>query len=1396
MEEHNELFQQFSDDPLFLKQITDSGPAITYVLDLEKNDFIYINISANDVSGNDKSYFFMQGRNIFREIVHPNDYERTMHYIQLLSKDDHAPALLEARLKIKDNYYRWFRFSDYIFKRNEYGKPSRSIGVAQDIHEAKLATQESEKLNNWFNSVLEQSPNGITALRAIRNRSGEITDLEYIFANRMALEAIQKPELTGTLFCKDLPSLRRTGLFDKYVHVIETGIPWEDEVYYNDEEGVEAWLHVSVSKLDDGCIASFFDVSERKRIEQQIIKQERQYHSLVENTPDVISRWDKNLRLIYANTAAEIKTGVSREALYGKTNIEMGQPAEISLPWMEKLKEVFETGGQITYESPFPTPYGSADFLYRIVPEKNADGEVETVLAIARDITEIKKSQKAIRDSADLLNGIMNAPNIGIAVFKTIRNNNGDIEDFRCEFVNRRTLDALGMNPAGMTFSEYGRDATEQIQYLKQAVETGEKVTYTLRFETGIGGWFILSVAPLGDDRVVQSWEDINELKRKEEEVITLKEELAQRAEDKYKTLFNSINEGFCIIEKLEGDGPVDLRFTEANPAFEIHTGTPGELVIGRTIREAFPQESEEWFSIYDEIVRTGKEVKFERGMDSQDRILELYAFRVNDDTARRVAIVFRDITDRKKAERKLKESKELMENITETIPDMISVQEYPSRKIIYFNRDAYRLSGLDIDEMKNMTVEERHALIHPDDEPGLRKHVDSLATLSHGEVATHEYRTRNKKNEWMWVHVRSKVFERDEQGKVISIVNVIQNITTQKEAEQELKDNHDLLQSIMDSSLNIVRVMKAVRDEDGNVVDFRYVIKKIRDINVTDRTGKLFSEVHPELMNSDLFKHFKAVVENGNRADFECCYEEDGVNRCFRVVVVKLGDGIASGAEDITARKNAELELKESKELLQSIIDSSLSTIRVMSAVRNEEGEIIDFRYVLKNNSIGHYTDSDRIGKLFSAVHPELMRSGMFLNFKNVVETGQRTEFEIQLEVGEGEVRWFRAVVVKLGDGIASASDDITDKKRREINSALISEIQDDLANASGEDEILQIAGSKIGRAMNFAYCLLVNVDEEGDGANPRYLWRQDGIPNLKGDFHISEFFTDEGMKLLKAGKTIVVNDVDNNPLVKSDAHHAIGAFSSIKVPFRRDGKWKYLVVANDSKPRNWRTDEVGLFQDFANRISVGIERIRAEAILRQAEETRRSQLENKVQQRSEELKKTKELLQSVSDAGNNLLGAFDIVYSANGNVEDFELLMCNKVTASVVGQKSDNLSGSRYSALFPASSKNGAFERIKKVVETGVPADFELWYCREETDWWFRCTVSKLNNMIILNGKDITELRKAEREQTKSRALLRQAEVLVEKIASGATVGEDDIQKMREIMHLPGDPRTSNSK
>jgi PAS domain S-box-containing protein len=142
-----------------------------------------------------------------------------------------------------------------------------------------------------------------------------------------------------------------------------------------------------------------------------------------------------------------------------------------------------------------------------------------------------------------------------------------------------------------------------------------------------------------------------------------------------------------------------------------------------------------------------------------------------------------------------LKESKDLLQNIAEIIPDIISVQGYPSRNVIYHNREAYSLSGLSAEDLSKMTIEERHKLVHPDDLPNMKKYVESLATMSDKDLATFEYRVKNKLKDWIWLRTRGKVFERDEKNNVISIVNVIQNISAEKEREQEIVKSLALLQ-------------------------------------------------------------------------------------------------------------------------------------------------------------------------------------------------------------------------------------------------------------------------------------------------------------------------------------------------------------------------------------------------------------------------------------------------------------------------------------------------------------------------------------------------------------------------------------------------------------------------
>ena len=91
-------------------------------------------------------------------------------------------------------------------------------------------------------------------------------------------------------------------------------------------------------------------------------------------------------------------------------------------------------------------------------------------------------------------------------------------------------------------------------------------------------------------------------------------------------------------------------------------------------------------------------------------------------------------------------------------------------------------------------TIEDRHKLVHPEDIGGLQKYADSFASLPDNEIKTVEYRVKNNLDEWIWLSARGKVFDRDENGNVISIVVVVQNINAQKKVEAEIAKHHNIL--------------------------------------------------------------------------------------------------------------------------------------------------------------------------------------------------------------------------------------------------------------------------------------------------------------------------------------------------------------------------------------------------------------------------------------------------------------------------------------------------------------------------------------------------------------------------------------------------------------------------
>ncbi|MGU3539247.1 ATP-binding protein [Methylobacterium sp. A54F] len=137
-------------------------------------------------------------------------------------------------------------------------------------------------------------------------------------------------------------------------------------------------------------------------------------------------------------------------------------------------------------------------------------------------------------------------------------------------------------------------------------------------------------------------------------------------SEARYRTLFEAIDEGFCIIEFLDGPhGPAsDYVHVEANPAYAHHAGIPN--VVGQRVRAMVPGEAAGWVELYGGVLRTGRPIRFERELVATGRHLELAAFRIEPASRRQVAVLFQDITARKRAETALQTLNETLEQQVE----------------------------------------------------------------------------------------------------------------------------------------------------------------------------------------------------------------------------------------------------------------------------------------------------------------------------------------------------------------------------------------------------------------------------------------------------------------------------------------------------------------------------------------------------------------------------------------------------------------------------------------------------------------------------------------------------------------------------------------------------------
>jgi PAS domain S-box-containing protein len=839
-------------------------------------------------------------------------------------QDPHKSRTLELQVYRKDGAPAWVE-ANVSFLHDSDGRPVGILGVSRDTtrrKQAALALRESEEK---YRRLVEDSLDGIVIARG----------LEVMFANRAVLEVLglqSEEEIIGRPFTDFVSPDYRELMVERGLARERVGsFPARYEFKGLRADGTEVDAEISAASIVyEGEVARqgiIRDITERKRIEEALRESEDRFRTLTDCAAAAVFIYC-GTRPLTVNAAMEELTGFTREEILAKRLWQFVHPDFQSL--VRERSRARQQGEQVPsrYEFKIVRKTGEerwVDFSAGIIEFQGGPAVVGT----AYDITERKQAEDALRQERDKAQQYLDIA--GVMFVAIDRDERVSLVNAKgCEVIGYEAQDIIGKNWFDTFLPGEVREEVRGIftQLMAGDIPPAEHYENPVLTRSGEERTIAWHNTVLRDEAgricgVLSSGEDITERKRAEEAL--------RESERRYRLLAENVSDVIWTAD-------LDLNLTYISPSIQQVSGfTVEELMSQVPLGTLTPESFERVRGIHANalVIELGQRpltgprtVEAEAcRKDGSTAWIEARVSFLRDSEGRPVGIlgISRDITERKRAEEALRESERRYRLLAENVSDVIWTADL-DLKPTYISPSAERMW----DVLPPASVERAKMAL-----------ADALAIEAEQHPLTKprtvEVEARRKDGSMMWSEAKV-TFLRDAEGRPVGILGVSRDITRRKRAEGALQESEAKFRTLAEAAPASIFIVRGTRfvyanpaaealtgymPEDASDMDFWEVIHPdFRDLVRERGLARQRGEDVPSRYE------LKIVTKGG---------EERWLDYAGGVIEFEGKPAVIGAAYDITERKRAEEELRESEQRFRVLADAGFEGI-----VIHDRGKIL----------------------------------------------------------------------------------------------------------------------------------------------------------------------------------------------------------------------------------------------------------------------------------------------------------------------------------------------------------------------------------------------------------------------------------------------------------------------